>query len=192
MSKYNISRTKIALALLMFFSLFFVGAISSHSFEEGLGADYSQTDFAVVDEETFAEVCSLAQTKDFSGKTIRLFCDVDLNDLPSPYSPASFYFVNFAGTFEGNGHTVSGCVKNPFGSVAEGGTVKNLVLADCDLTSSSALAATNRGVVSGVSLHGKQTSSNVSGVVSANYGRIENVRILSLKGWLSLRRAMPS
>ena len=131
-------------------------------------AFYDKTDFAVTGYESFLEVLE-CNDKDFSGKTVHLFTDIDMDALPSEYQNAVL-FSDFAGTFDGNGHVISGIKKNMFGEIASSATVRDIVFTGSNLTSSVALAETNYGHVSNVIFHGSQSASMVRGVVENNYG----------------------
>ena len=102
-----------------------------------------------------------------------LAADIDLTGTewtPIPY---------FAGTFDGNGKTITGLTINQsatsnvglFASIAESGTVKNLKLDDVDITAGSnvgAIAGENRGTIENCSVSGSaigsSDNSNVGGI----------------------------
>jgi len=173
MNKNTIEKKFVLLLVIFFVALSAMGLAAVVSDRTAEASSYSQTDFAVTGYESFVDVFSY-NNRDFSGKTIRLFCDIDLSRL-SDEDRENVYFSNFAGTFEGNGHIVSGCRKNMFGTIAATGTVRNIVFTDCALTTSVALASTNRGVVSGVTFYGAQTAASAEGIVKNNYGVMTNV-----------------
>ena len=108
---------------------------------------------------------------DFTGKTVTLGADIELNDVTNVsswdgettglhnWTAIGTYTKPFAGTFDGDGHTVSGIyIKSSdgrqalFGMVATGGTVKNLGVVDSYI----------------------QGDANVAGVVGSNSGTVEN------------------
>ena len=173
MNKYTLEKKFVLLLVLFFVALSAMGLATVGRDRAAEATSYSQTDFAVTGYDSFVEVLGYAD-RNFSGKTIHLFCDIDLSRLTEE-DRENFYFPSFAGTFEGNGHIVSGCTENTFGTIAATGTVKDVVFTGCALTSSVALADTNRGVVSGVTFYGKQTVASVDGVVKNNYGTMSNV-----------------
>ncbi len=99
----------------------------------------------------------------FAGKTVRLACDIDLSGYRVNIGSSEYAF---AGTFDGQGYTVSGlgttyssktCV-GLFGNIGAGGLVK-------DLTVSGDVGVTG-------------TSSSIGGIAGKNAGTIENVRCL--------------
>ena len=96
----------------------------------------------------------------------------------------------YAGTFDGNGKTITGLTINEllggnmglFASIAEGGMVKNLTLDDVDITIdmsyAGAVAGQNDGTIENCSVSGSVTSSGklpsayVGGIVGQNNGTI--------------------
>lgn len=104
---------------------------------------------------------------DFSGATIRLAADIDLGGLTgrSGYGIAGFawdlsYAANFAGTFDGDGHTISGVYMNYaqdkvgfFDELAGTAVVRNLTV---------------EGIISGWDYVGGITGSSASGAVIEN------------------------
>ncbi len=131
-------------------------------------AFYDKTDFAVIGYESFIDVLECNE-ETFSGKTVRLFTDIDIDVLPEEYRN-TVLFPGFAGTFDGNGHTINGIRKNMFGEIASSATVRDIVFTNAELTSSVALAATNYGLISNVTFYGAQTASEARGTVENNYG----------------------
>lgn len=132
----------------------------------------SESEFVIKKYEDFSALVGLGN-RDFSGKTIRLFCDIDLEKI----SAENLTFSSFKGTFEGNGHVIYGCRKNLFGNVYSGAVVENIVLDRCALTTQVALASENRGTIRNVVLHGTQINSrDILGVVgNNNEGTMEKV-----------------
>ena len=105
----------------------------------------------------------------------------EVTDGGSNWTPIQGY----AGTFDGNGKTITGLTINQsatdnvglFASIAEGGTVKNLKLDDVDITAGSnvgAVAGLNRGTIENCSVSGSVTGSSnnscVGGIAGWHYG----------------------
>ena len=141
----------------------------------------------------------------FEGKTVVLTQDIDLEDsennqwTPIGYSNGSDVLREFAGTFDGGGHTVSGLYINSeatyaglFGVVGEDGTVKNLTVAG-DITNkgkfTGGVIGYNLGAVENCAFTGKvnggggtgdsagyEHGNYTGGVAGINYGTITNCR----------------
>ena len=96
---------------------------------------------------------------------------------------------NYAGTFDGNNKTITGLAINQsatsnvglFASIDEGGTVKNLILEDVDITAAiytGAVAGRNDGTIENCSVTGSVTGNAlnndgyVGGIVGENRGTI--------------------
>lgn len=107
-----------------------------------------------------------------------LAADIDLTG--SEWAPIQGY----AGTFDGNGKTITGLTINKstesnvglFASIAQGGTVKNLTLDDVDITAGAnvgAIAGENRGTIENCSVSGSVTGSSdnsfVGGIAGWHY-----------------------
>lgn len=127
-------------------------------------------------------LAQLAQENDFAGKTIKLAADIDLTDIS--WTPIGQHKngsnatvgVVFAGTFDGDDHTISGLTiaftgkegyQGLFGTVS--GTIKNLVLADATI---SGTASNNRigsvaGALKGGTLESIHSTAAID--VSANF-----------------------
>ena len=105
----------------------------------------------------------------------------EVTDGGSNWTPKQGY----AGTFDGNGKTITGLTINQssesnvglFASISKGGTVKNLTLDDVDIIAGSnvgAIAGENRGTIENCSVSGSVTGSSVNsyvgGIVGWNYG----------------------
>lgn len=124
----------------------------------------------------------------FAGETILLTADIAVNDSLAPIgSPQAM----FAGTFDGNGHTLSGLVLTGqefcglFGYIAPEGTVENLTLEDVFITGeryAGALTAYNAGTVRLCRVMGESRVSCTSdsrfgsaagGITGVNTGKIE-------------------
>ena len=121
---------------------------------------------AGVSEENLIEIASETEFLEFAanckydsyslGKTVSLTADLDLTGLD--FEGVAY----FNGTFEGNGHKITGFALTPKGSdygffryIGESGTVKNLKLSGSILPSG--------------------TQENIGGLVGVNYGTAENV-----------------
>ena len=109
---------------------------------------------------------------------IILTADIDLTG--TEWTP----IPNFAGTFDGNGKTITGLTINQpstnnvglFASIEDEGTVKNLTLDNVDITANSnvgAIAGQNRGTIENCSVSGSVTGSSdnscVGGIVGWHY-----------------------
>ena len=123
----------IVLALIMAASLITVSVSAEETTDLSIGT--------LAELQAFADSAKNGET--FEGQTVALTADIDLGGESNPWTPIS----TFKGTFDGNGHVVSGLyiasgsTVGFFGAV-NGGTIKNLVV---------------RGSVTG--------TSNVAGVV---------------------------
>lgn len=105
-----------------------------------------------------------------------LTADIDLTG--TEWTP----IPKFAGTFDGNGKTITGLTINQsttdnvglFASITEGGTVKNLTLDDVNITASSsnvgAIAGENRGTIENCSVSGSVTGSSDNSCVGGIAG----------------------
>lgn len=147
------------------FSLMTVGNLATVVVWDG-----TSTQAATVNEKGEYEISTAAQLawlaaqvnggNSFSGKTIKLTADIRLNseDVPdsgNPWTPIGNDSKQFKGTFDGQGHTVSGLYINAtasyqglFGNAAYNAAIKNLI------------------VTGSVSAKGKK--SNVAGIVGCN------------------------
>ena len=128
-------------------------------------------------------LAQLSTTNNFAGKTIYLANDIALNETGSQKyewtTPIGTTNNPFAGTFDGQGYTVSGLYINNassrsgfFGTLA--GTVQNLRLEDGSITTTSTQSGTVAGSASGII---KNVYSNID-LVSKNtseYGHIGGI-----------------
>lgn len=133
----------LVLALALVFGAVCVGGVGGVDVWEGerdmnWGSDYNSVYvFYIYDAGDLAQFAYMVNNnqRDFSGRTVVLMDDIDLNDIEwTPIGKSN----SFRGTFDGNGHTVSNMmvvlersdkVGGFFGSV-NGGNVKNLILYD--------------------------------------------------------------
>lgn len=148
-------------------------------------------------------------SEDFKGKTIKLGADISLNENVDDYSSWDFESDalpwtpignanSFGGTFDGQGHTISGLfVAIPeseeflssafFGTIGKDAVVTNLVFSKVRLYAETFAQAkniapvfsTNLGTVSGVRVKdlSASSSSNVAGFGVANEGTVKNCRV---------------
>ena len=79
--------------------------------------------------------------KSFKGETIKLTCDIDLEDQPwTPISVTDNFHETFRGTFDGQGHTITGLnvngndVAGLFGYMYSG-TIQNVIIDGADINS---------------------------------------------------------
>lgn len=100
--------------------------------------------------------------------------------------------TNFAGTLDGQGHTISNFNKSRglwdqqpfFSSIAAGGTVKNLTFSLCSasiLGNSALVAQTNNGTIQGITIFGawiQGRDNNTAGIASNNGGTIADCAVL--------------
>ncbi|MBQ8802466.1 MAG: hypothetical protein IJZ53_02365 [Tyzzerella sp.] len=111
--------------------------------------DESETELTIYDEADLWGVVLLSETHDFAGQTIKLGANIDVTE-GYRWQSIGKHIANdagdmigetFAGTFDGNGYTITGLYANtvgnvvaigPFGEVS--GTVQNLKLADYHIT----------------------------------------------------------
>ncbi len=88
---------------------------------------------------------------------------------------------SFKGIFEGRGHAIVGLRESLFSTIGETGVVNNLQLLDVkieDVVVACALAQTNNGSVSNVSMVGSLSGNATAGLVANNYGTISNAKVL--------------
>lgn len=116
--------------------------------------DNGTSPYVLYDADDLYSFALLCQTDDFAGKTVRLGSDIDLNPgwtadanggtgaAPTEWTPAGSPSKPFAGTFDGQGHTVSGlylstagAYKGLFGDIGDGATVQDLHLTNSVLIS---------------------------------------------------------
>ena len=113
--------------------------------------DESKAELTIYDEADLWGLVLLSETQDFAGKTIKLRNDITVTEgyrwqsigKHTTNDAGDMIGETFAGTFDGNGYTISGLHANtvgnvvaigPFGEVS--GTVQNLKLADYHITDS--------------------------------------------------------
>ena len=142
---------------------------------------------------TAAQLAGLAQLVNsgntFSGKTITLGADIDLNN--QAWTPIGIYdSTGFAGTFDGGDHTISGLSINDgfyqgfFGVVGSSGTVQNLTIEGAVTTSTAtcfgSVAGKNNGTIRdcknqvSVTINTTEKELFVGGIAGVNYGFIES------------------
>ena len=126
-----------------------------------------------------------AGLNDFSGKTVSIACDIDLNS--REWTPIGSHSTPFAGTLDGGGHTVSGLsitesAAGYTGFVGENaGTLENFTLTG-SMTASTAKnyigavsgynTGTISGVTSGVTVALSGSNCDVGGITGFNEGTI--------------------
>lgn len=122
-------------------------------------------------------VIFLASGTDYSGSVVRLNCDVDMKGETAQFAK------DFDGTFEGNGHSIYNFKAEGalFKQISANGEVRNLHLSDVAFsqeTASAALAYTNRGKISNITVSAdiKVTTSmsSAAGIVVENVGTISD------------------
>ena len=115
----------------------------------------------------------LSQTNTFEGKYIKLGADIALEG-ENNHSPIGSWSAGFGGTFDGNGHTVSGVhIKNSgdgsgfFAAIQGGATIKNLALVDAYVESTgkgcvgALVGQTNRGNTADITIDNVYVSADV-------------------------------
>ena len=120
----------------------------------------------------FADFYSASVTNgyDYSGKTVRLNCDVD-------GSVISFagYLSDFGGVFDGGGHSVKNLKNRLFGTIVASGIVKNVYFKNVSAIG-FAIAGINAGKIIGASVSGT-LSPDLNyrvGLVGTNTGTMES------------------
>ncbi len=118
----------------------------------------------------FADFYSASVTNgyDYSGKTVRLNCDVDGSVIAF-----TGYLPNFGGVFDGGGHSVKNLKNRLFGTIAASGTVKNVYFKNVSAIG-FAIAGLNAGKIIGVSVSGTISPelNYRAGLVGTNTGEI--------------------
>ena len=104
----------------------------------------------------------------FDGKSILLYADVTAPQDRSSESLFSF----FAGTFYGNGFSISGLKNMLFDTMLVGSEVRDLVLKDVNVSGKAVLARDNKGTIQNVDCYGNLTNGYL---VSTNNGTISDV-----------------
>ena len=168
--------------LFLLAALLAVGTARADATPSGLWSNNADTDwgsnYAESNEFYISTAAQLAQfaymvnnsSKQFSGKTVRLIADIDLSAhywVPIGYKEARA----FAGTFDGQGHTVSGTCFTSAGSFPSTGNVF------CGLFGVNGA----KGTVSNVHVANStfEARYNVSGVVAYNKGTVEYCSVAS-------------
>ena len=154
--------------------------------------DHKEDDeYYIGTEEQLYGLVLLAQKMDFEGKTIHLTEDMNLNQVnetiledwkdgktaKNPWTPIGTSKVPFAGTFDGNGHTISGLYINKtawgyyglFGSTTGKAVIKNFKLVDSYMaTTDGYLGVVGYGTVEKMeNIYSNTTIKNVKGFASA-------------------------
>ncbi|WP_037372559.1 InlB B-repeat-containing protein [Anaerovorax odorimutans] len=164
----------------------------------------TDTEFSITTAEQLAGFAELVNGgKDFSGKTVKLGADITLNDVSNSsnwddkttglnaWTAIGTSDNKFAGTFDGDGHKVSGIYiskdskyQGLFGYTGSGSTVKNVGVTDSYIKSTKSFSFV--GGVVGMNYNGKVNSCYntgsvngcryVGGVVGKNedYGEVHN------------------
>ena len=119
-----------------------------------------------------------AANSTFAGKTIKLMKSIDLNPEweANTVAPANVWtpIASFAGTFDGNGQTISGIYGESFITALNGGTVKNLLVLNSVFVSDSAANVGFIGTVNGGNVSDIFSEATVAftGTANANVGGI--------------------
>lgn len=113
----------------------------------------------------------IKSSSDYSGKTVELNCDIDLNGVSVSFA------TEFKGTFDGKNHSISNFKTGSglFTKIGSGATVKNLHLGKVSFDGSSAAGAVtedNAGTISNVTVTGTLTAtatmSHSAGIAAKN------------------------
>ena len=165
--------------------------------------NYEQTTtFEISTAEQLAGLAQLVNGgTNFSGKTIKLMADIQLNELdengmptaaegktePSQWTPIGTSQKKFAGTFDGDGHTITGlyindtaagynAYKGLFGNIAAGAKVQNLIVTG-DVAAKEknskpryvgGIVGFNSGTVQNCGFQGSVSASKSNGLVSSS------------------------
>ncbi len=179
---FNVQRMKKHFLFLLAALFVATGTAKADSTPSGLWSNNADTDwgsnYAESNEFYISTAAQLAQfaymvnnsSKQFSGKTVRLIADIDLSAhywVPIGYKEARA----FAGTFDGQGHTVSGTRFTSAGSFPSTGNVF------CGLFGVNGA----KGTVSNVHVANStfEARYNVGGVVAYNKGTVEYCSVAS-------------
>jgi hypothetical protein len=161
--------------------------------------DENKDTFLLKNVEEFIGFAQLALTKDFAGKTVKLDADIQLNKVEADtiaawqsgeklpeniWTPVGTYGKTFKGTFDGQGHTISGIyVKGKeyqglFGYVDKTGVVRNFKLLDSYIESTGNYVGTIaylhgncESIYSNVVINAKAGSGYVGGIVGRFRGQ---------------------
>ena len=173
---FNVQRMKKHFLFLLAALFVATGTAKADSTPSGLWSNNADTDwgsnYAESNEFYISTAAQLAQfaymvnnsSKQFSGKTVRLIADIDLSAhywVPIGYKEARA----FAGTFDGQGHTVSGTCFTSAGSFPTSGNVF------CGIFGVNAAG----GIVKNINVASSTFEAvyNVGGVVAYNKGTVE-------------------
>lgn len=138
-------------------------------------ANPAAVSFTIATAEELAGLASLvnAGTDSFSGDTLTLATELDLS--AHEWTPIGLDDgTPFQGTFDGNDKTITGLTiteaayahSGLFGYVGSGGTVKDLTLADVNISSSVSVSGTSIGGVAGSVSGGRVENCSVTGSVA--------------------------
>lgn len=127
--------------------------------------------------------CTQLQSMPLTGSHT-LAADIDCSGI-SNFTPIGNLSVRFTGTFDGQGHTISGLRINStsnfrglFGFIGAGGTVKNVKLTGVNITGAGytgGIAGQNNGTIDNCSVAGSITGrSYTGGIAGENYSLISN------------------
>lgn len=141
------------------------------SFNGAQLSSMTETDgtYTITNNDDFMEFISSAS--DYSGKTVSLACDIDLN------GAAVSFAVEFKGTFDGQGHSISNFKTSSglFQKIGSGATVQNLHLSKVSFDGTSAagaVTADNFGTIRNVTVTGTLTAtaemSHSAGIAAKN------------------------
>lgn len=164
----------ITLSFIMLISLLPVTALAGEAAWNGTTVDTSwyddnTTEFTISDSADLAGLAKLVNAgNNFSGKTIKLGADIDLDG--KEWTPIGNSTNSFKGVFEGNKHTISNLFINSptksniglFG-VTQSGEVKNFILKNAKVT-----GYLDVGAVAGTPYTSKYTNITVTGLIQVN------------------------
>lgn len=140
-------------------------------------ADFSYDDevIEINSDKDFADFYSASVTGkyDYSGKVVRLNCDVDAS-----YVTTKGYLSEFCGVFDGGGHAVKNLKDRLFGNIAASGTVKNVYFKNVSIAG-MAIAWINEGNIIDVTVSGTLSpyaanNNYHTGLVYSNKGTMED------------------
>ncbi len=154
---------------------------------EGTGT--ASDPFKVKTANDLARLAQKTATQTSEGQYYRLENDLSLTSLSSAYQPIGDDGTPFQGTFDGNGHTISGLTLDGrganyvglFGYLGDKGTVKNLKIDNFNISSTgqwkAPVVADNDGTISGVTVTKTNVISNGEsggGIAARSVGLVEN------------------
>ena len=120
----------------------------------------------------------------YANNNCLLYTDINLSAAWTPVCSSS---NPYSGTFDGNGHTISGLVINGSGNnqglfgCVENGTIKNLTLSNVDIQGKG---YENVGGVAGYNYQGKILGCTVSGIVEGEYKAYGGIAGFSKNGFI--------